>query len=150
MRLRIYGDGMASIRGFFTGVAATVVGAGLLWGAFGGDPDEIRDTARRSVDGGFAAGEGIAEAVPDNVGRILEERGYDVENMTAEDWADAAADKTIQWGDAGVRFLTTYAERLGFDTQFLELDGQVYRIGDCDGSDPHPRCYDTGGSADPN
>lgn len=93
------------------GLAAGVFGAVAgLWG-----PDDIKEAARRGVDGGFAVGEGIAEAVPDNVGRILTEKGYDVENMTTEDWADAAADKTIEWGDAGLTFLQTYAGRLGFE-----------------------------------
>lgn len=135
-----------AFEGEIMGWVKNIAGLGLAVGVFGAvaglwGPDDIKDATKRGVDGGFAVGEGIAEAVPDNVERILEEKGYDVEEMTAEDWANAAADKTIQWGDAGARFLTTYAERLGLDMDtVINIDGRSYSIGDCRSNTPHPAC----------
>lgn len=139
MRLAFCGDDM-SIRGFFLKAGGVLVAGGIGWGLIGGDPDVIKERVGQGVDGGFAAGEGIAKAVPENVGRILGDNGYDVDTMTAEDWADAAADKTIEWGDTGYRFLSTYAERLGLDLDTIEVGNRGYTLGDCRGDVPHPEC----------
>ncbi len=98
--------------GFAVAVIGSVAG---LWG-----PDDIKEGTKRGVDGGFAVGEGVAEAVPDNVERILTDRGYDVENMTAEDWAEVAADKTKDGADVLRRFVSRYGAELGVDTSVLD------------------------------